>query len=193
MAQIHALRRLGAIVSAGALVFAACGDDDDLGDFGDLSSEDAGDIQDALDDIDPSDVNDFDDAVNAAESAGIISGDCADAVSAYLSALGNMSSGFAALGGGAPGDVDYEAFTAGVQALADQAPSELEDEFEVWSQTLTQFFAGLSEIEFTPGQAPDQATIEQFEVLGEVIDTEEFNAANDAIGDWFDENCNEQG
>lgn len=173
--------RLGAAFAVLALLFAACGDDDD-------TASESVDLDEVGEAFDPSDADGAQEAVNAAESAGFISGDCADALGAFIGAQADLASGFTAMGGGSA-EADYDAFADGVRQLADRAPDEIASEFEVWAEALSTFFEGLADIDFTPGQGFDEATMEQFQALNDAIDTEEFDQAQDAIGDWFDANC----
>ncbi|MGE0793867.1 MAG: hypothetical protein AB7H43_13610 [Acidimicrobiia bacterium] len=164
-------RSVVAMVLAGTLLLAACGgDDDDLSDALTAADDDGGDDGDRVDD--------------AAGLAGLPA-KCARAALAMSAAIAGAYSG-ADLGDA----VDQ------LEDVAEAAPKELKSDFALIAATYERIAkawkdAGIDASK--PGTTPaDQAKYAA--VLGTVsaqIDSDDFEAANDRVSTWFDEECGE--
>lgn len=179
--------KLLALLLSLAVVFAACGDDDDSGD--DSSEESSGDVSDdVLDDLE-------DDQEDLAE----------DVISDQLGGECGFLGEFAGAGIGSAfdptslmnptGSTDFGALFAPLaeelQEVAAAAPGDIRGDFELVAGAFAEL-AGEMEgivIDFSDPSSMDPAALEQLEGLGEIFESDEINTATENIDAWIEENC----
>ena len=194
MVKMFGLLLLGIMVIA-----AACGggdDDDNNADDGGSDSSPAttaaaGDTSDGDSDSDDDGDNSADvppvttgaNSAAAAAGANFLDSDCRFIVDGGISA-GNF------LTPNATGSFQNVADTW--QEIADRAPGDIKDEMQTIAAALNDLAEGFEGVDLSnPASFTDPAVQQQLEQAGEAIDTDEFNAAQDAVEAWFDENCSD--
>jgi hypothetical protein len=165
-------RGLLAILVASALVLVGCGDDDDLDAV--PSSDEDGDGGGSSDDGGDDDVD-----------LGDLSGDCLRAAQAMGAVIA------IAFGGG---DTDIDEAREQLEELADNAPDELEDDFDTVAEYYEAYAEALEDAGYDPEDPPSSAAEQQrmAAALGEALeelDDEEFQEASDNVSEWLDEEC----
>jgi hypothetical protein len=169
------MRRITALVMAVLLgvVLAACGGDDSTASTDTTaSSDDGGTTGDDGGDTDGSD-EDLD--------LGFIDDDCEFLVAAFAN---NPLT--AAMAGD---DADYEENAARLEALADDAPDEIEDAMATISDAFDEMAEALKDIDMSDPQAFADPDVQQaFADLEPVFD-EEYEEASQTVSDYAAENC----
>ncbi len=182
------LRLIGAFFAA-MLLLAACGDDDaatstttdaDGGDSDEDGESGTGDDGDIGDNGDIGDFGEF--------GAFGVSGECRDALNAYTAAYSQFGTASAALFGGG-GDADFSESQEQLQSLAENAPSEIKADLQVFAEQLGGYFEALAGLSFSEENPPGPDDFAELEALGESIDSDALEAAADNISAWFEENC----
>jgi hypothetical protein len=180
MGEWRVLRVLLAVILTFSLA-AACGGDDDSTDASDTSAADDDDTTTTDDDSDDSGVDDVSAFFDALGDEG-----CQGLYSLYASV-------FAGLGNpnGELGDTNQY-----FRELADNAPDEIADDFEVLADYMRRYFEALEDagVDFDdPDSVNDpeaaQKYIEALTELSEDVDSSELEEASNNINDWAQEEC----
>ena len=130
-----------------------------------------------------------DDSGEGSDDSGVISGVCLEATQAMAAAISSYSTGLAGAMGGSLDDESLQQSAGQLQAMADAAPDEIRDDFEVIADELEAFYTALAESGYEPGATPTPEQMAQLSELSEVIDQEAFDEASDNIDVWFEANC----
>lgn len=162
--RIRGLMRLLAALMAGLLVFGACGSDSDDG-GGTATDQPVGD----------------------GDTSGVFAAGCAEAVARFAEAQARVAEATGAALDGS--DVDFDEVTEQIRALADAAPDDIADDFQVYADQLIPFYEGLAEMDLQPDQPPTQEQAERFVELGDQLDNEALETATTNIQDWFENEC----
>jgi len=169
------MRRITALVMAVLLgvVLAACGGDDSTAsddtsassDDGGTSGDDGGDTDGSGEDLD----------------LGFVDDDCEFLIAAFAN---NPLT--AAMAGD---DADYEENAARLEALAEEAPDEIEDAMATISDAFDEMADALKDIDMSDPQAFADPDVQQaFADLEPVFD-EEYEEASQTVSDYAAENC----
>ena len=73
--------------------------------------------------------------------------------------------------------------------MAEAAPDEIKDDFEVIAAQLGTFYTALAESGYEPRTTPDAEQLAALTALAESFDNETFEEASDNINAWFEANC----
>jgi hypothetical protein len=112
------------------------------------------------------------------DTSGDLSGDCLEAVQAYSAAL-------AAAGSGGSSEDAAES----LRAFAEQAPEEIQDDFEVLAQAVGKYFDELRDLGLSAGEQPSAEDIAKLTQAAAAFNDAEVQAANENVSAWADENC----
>jgi hypothetical protein len=191
-------RRLLAVLFAMLLLVAACGGDDGTGgddnDTNTTQSDDGGGDEGTGDDGGGDEGDEGgSDGGGADDGDGIGIGGfnetCLEAAQAMAAAMSQYSTGVAGAFGGTLDDADLAEAAEQLQAMADAAPEEIQDDLAVIAGGLEDFYTALAESGYVAGQVPSAEQIEELSALAEVLDQEAFQEASDNINAWFEANC----
>lgn len=202
MRTLSKLTQVIALLAVGMLLLAGCGETKTTVQSkssttngaqkraADAASEDDGDSADhEMGDMDPSemgDMGDMGDLSDLSNIPGIPSDECIDgemAMSAVVTASGMAFAG---------GESNMAEAMATFGAWADGAPDEIAAEMALMAEAYAQFIEALGESESFDPTDPAAATPEVMAALeeaAEVLDTDEFKAAQETVEAWFEENC----
>lgn len=180
-----------ALLAVGALTLAGCGGDDDDGDAapsveeGDDDAAEAGD--DDSDDDSGDDSGDDDsggDDIDIPEGA-FTSEDCADAYQAVIAASAAAAAAFTGQGG-----EDLDSALAELEGFLDDAPDDIQDDLETWYEGYAEYVSALQDAGFdAEGGVPDADALQELTELSESLNTEEFQAAGERLGEWLQTEC----
>jgi hypothetical protein len=109
----------------------------------------------------------------------VASGKCKD--------LANLSQKYSEALSGQGGSQDLKTTVQVVQDFADDAPSDIKSDFQVFADYLKKLSAVIGN--FKPGQVPDAATLAKLQKLGTSIDTQKLTQAAQNIEAWVTKNC----
>lgn len=182
------MRKLLWILAAAMLVVAACGDDDasdtaaddtevvDDGEGDDSGDDGSDDSDDSQDDSDDGDLGD---------AAGFLGDDRCDFV---------LSGAWAnPFGAGASPDGSIPQFSDlgdQFEAMADEAPEEIRDEFHVLADRFQQLGDLIGDVDMSDPQAAFQdPQVQQAFAQAEEIFDDEFQAASETVADYFEDHC----
>jgi hypothetical protein len=176
------MRRIGAAALALALVggLGACGDDDD---DGDTASDETTTTEGSDDETDTTEDSDSDTDI------GDIDFDNLEECSAFATAYGSLSLIF--LGGafGAEtGDFDAEETLDQMDAIADDAPRDVQNAIEDVVSTYQEVFDNLQDSGFELNDAFDFADPDFAEAI-EPLNDPDFNEANNVVSEYLNELC----
>ena len=194
-------RRLLVVLFAMLLLVAACGGGDDTGgddnDTNTTQADDGGGDEgtdgggdegtDGGGDDGGSDGGGADDGDGI--GIGGINETCLEAAQAMAAAVSQYSTGVAGVFGGTLDDDDLAEAAEQLQAMADAAPEEIQDDLAVIAGGLEDFYTALAESGYVAGQVPSAEQIEELSALAEVLDQEAFQEASGNINAWFEANC----
>ncbi len=165
-----------ALVALLALTGAACGGDDDGGDDGATEdvTTDGGGADDGGDGGDDGDL-----------AAGLLDEDCQFLLAgAYLNPLAAAVPG---------SDVDFDESQEQLQAIADEAPDEIEDAMETLAEGFAAMAEAFEDIDLSDPQAfADPDLQSELAELEEVFD-DEYEAAGETVNDYIEESCSAAG
>jgi hypothetical protein len=194
-------RRLLVVLFAMLLLVAACGGDDDTGgDDNDTNTTqaddgggDEGSDDDSSDNGDDSGSSDNGDdggsSDNGGAGLGAFNETCLEAVQAVGAAMSQYSTGIAEVFGGTLDQAEFEAAADQLQAMAEAAPAEIQDDLAVIADGLQDFYLALADSGYVAGQTPSPEQIEELSALSESLDSEAFQEAGENITAWFETNC----
>jgi hypothetical protein len=193
-------RRLLAVLFAMLLLVAACGGDDDTGgddnDTNTTQADDGGGDEGSDDgssdngDDGSSDNGDDGSSDNGdGDGLGALDETCLEAVQAVGAAMSQYSTGIAEVFGGTLDEAEFEAAAEQLQAMAEAAPAEIQDDLAVIADGLQDFYQALADSGYVAGQTPSPEQIEELSALSESLDSEAFQEAGDNITAWFEANC----
>ena len=169
-------------------VAAACGGDDDESsdaaepaavaeepaDEGDASADDS-----AAEDEEPAAEEDSGD--DAAALDNIDAEKCAEA----LGAQSDLANVFAT---GTPESGDFEKAADALDEIAENAPDEIKDDFEVLAGFMREYLEAVGDIDLT-SETPDPEDIQKLQEFAESIDQARLTEAGENIQAWAAENC----
>jgi hypothetical protein len=172
------MRRITGIAMATlvALTLAACGGDDDA------SSDDTTTTTTTTEGSDDGATDDGgDDGSTDGLAAGLIDEDCQFLLAgAFLNPLVDAQSG----AGG-----DLEESSARLEAIADEAPEEIQDAMAALTEGYAEFAEMLKDVDLSDAQSlADPDVQEAFQELGSVFD-EEYQEAGETVSTYVAENC----
>jgi hypothetical protein len=167
-------------------VAAACGGDDDESsdaaepaavaaepaDEGDASADDSADEEPAAEE---------DSGDDAAALDNIDAEQCAEALGAQ-SDLANVFSS------GTPDSGDFEKAADALDEIAENAPDEIKDDFEVLAGFMREYVEVVGDIDVT-SETPDPEDIQKLQEFAESIDQARLTEAGENIQAWAAENC----
>jgi hypothetical protein len=172
------MRRITMVALAAALVLtgAACGDDDDSSDATETSDDGA-----STDDGSTTDDGGDDGATDTAAGLGLVDEDCQFLLSgAFLNPLAAAVPG---------SNVDVEDATAQLEAIADEAPEEIQDAMATIAEGYATMAEALRDVDLTdPQSLADPEVQQQLDELEDVFD-EEYEEAGQAVSEYIAENC----
>lgn len=116
-------------------------------------------------------------------------GVCLEATQAMGAAMSSYATGMA---GAMTGNLDSESLelAAGqMEAMAEAAPDEIQDDMRVIASELAKFYEALADVDYEAGAVPTPAQSEALAALAEVIDQEAFDEAATGVNAWFEDNC----
>lgn len=181
------LFRMSALVLVLMLLGAACGDSGDEG-GGDGDGSDATQVTSTT--AGGGDGGDTDETVitlgTLAENIPGIDDECV----AVANVFGYLAQASFALSGQA--DFDTSEAQQQFEAAAAQLPGDLQDDLEVLADGLFAFYEAIQDsgLDLTdPGAVPDASQLAALEEALATIDTEEFDAATEVLGNYADEQC----
>jgi hypothetical protein len=119
------------------------------------------------------------------DDGGVPGGSCLEANEAMAAAMSSYAEAFT----GAFDEQAADAIEAQLGAMADAAPEEISDDFEVMARELSEFYRVLAEIGIAAGATP---TAEQLQALSEAadqVDQEALDEASANITAWYEANC----
>jgi hypothetical protein len=110
------------------------------------------------------------------------------ASSANCLKLLNLSSEFAKAAGASGGN-DLDATAKFFQKIADNAPDEIQGDFQIIAKAFTTYLKALDEANFKPGQTPTPAQIASLTKAAESFNQAEVTKASAHIDAWAKKNC----
>jgi hypothetical protein len=138
-------------------------------------------------DVEPDAPASDDDDGDGERRGSLPSGDCIALLTEFSRAqAGYAEAAGAAMSGGAS---DVEAVADTFAALAEAAPAEIRNDFEVMAEQLGSYFRGIAEIGMELGDTPTQAQMEQLGRLAEQLDQGALEAASERIEAYFEAAC----
>lgn len=108
---------------------------------------------------------------------------CLNASQAMAAAVQAYGQAFA---GPTPG---LEDIAVQLQAMADAAPAEIRDDFDVMAREVGGIYQALADIGLVLGATPTPEQIEQLNALSDQIDEDALDEAAANIEAWFEDNC----
>jgi hypothetical protein len=185
-------RRLLVVLFAMLLLVAACGGDDDTGgddnDTNTTQADDGGGDE-GSDDDSSDDGDDGGSSDDGGDGLGAFNETCLEAVQAVGAAMSQYSTGIAEVFGGTLDQAEFEAAADQLQAMAEAAPAEIQDDLAVIADGLQDFYLALADSGYVAGQTPSPEQIEELSALSESLDSEAFQEAGENITAWFEANC----
>jgi hypothetical protein len=176
-------RRIGAAAMVLALLggVGACGGDDDEDAAGTTTTEESDDETTTTEASDDSD--------SGSGGSGVF-GNLEDCVE-FATAFGSLSLAF--LGGTAGGEeFDPEQVIDQMDAVAEDAPDEVQDAIELVVETYQQVFDNFQDAEISFDDATDIAS-EEFAEAIEPLNDSDFNEASTVVSDYVAEECDQSG
>jgi hypothetical protein len=86
------------------------------------------------------------------------------------------------------GDTDVQEAADAMQEFADEAPDEIQDDFQVLADAYQKIADALEGVDLTD-TTPDAGTIAKLAQLGQELDQAELTEASQNISEWTTENC----
>ena len=167
------MRRITGLAMATLLALAvgACGGDDDSSSEAPTTTAPAGDDGSASDDG----------STDAAAAAGLVDEDCQFLVAgAFLNPLAGAMSG---------AEDDFDESAAQLEAIAEEAPEEIQDAMATISDAFSQMADALKDVDLDDPQSfADPQVQAAFQDLEDVFD-EEYEQASQTVSDYVAENC----
>lgn len=185
------MRRASALALSALLVggLAACGDD------GEESQDEAGEEAEETETTDGSEGT-TDDGGDGGDGSGDIDLDLDDidlgALSEECRVITEASMAVANVFFGAEdeADVDFGTIAEAMAAFADEAPDEIAEDVALVAEAFSRFAEELGEIDLAdPDALLDPEVAARMAEAAEVLDSEEFNEANERITAYVDEHC----
>jgi hypothetical protein len=177
---------VGAAVAAVALALAGCGGSSDSGNDAAADTV-ATDTTAPTEDTSTEDMSTVDTSTEdtSTETGGLagLSGECkdlAEASQAFGAAIASSSGG---------ADDDLNATADAYKALAQKAPDEIKDDFEVLAGVMADYAKAFRDAGLKPGQTPTPKQIAKLVVLSRTLNRPEVQKASAAIATWTQENC----
>ena len=168
MARCSWLRVLGAVLVTAFLVAGCGGGDDSDSDVatGDDSAQDDDSTGDGGDD-----------------AARYFGANCQAAFAEFVGIQGKLGAAYTGDFSGLEDAQDY------FEELADAAPDEIKDAFEVYATELGGFYSALAEVGYNPGEQPTPEQLEQLSQLSQEIDQPALQQASEEISAYFEGGC----
>jgi hypothetical protein len=119
------------------------------------------------------------------DDGGFPSGVCLEASQAMAAATSSYAQAFT----GIFDEATAEAIEAQLEAMADAAPDEIRDDFEVFAREMSGFYRVMAEIGLTPGATPTADQLQALSEAADSVDQDALDEASDNITAWFEANC----